>query len=58
MHSQTYNNGVAFVGMFPLVTYDLGPAKLNAVYFPKFANYNEVAAFGFYLSLPLGKWLE
>ena len=58
VHSKTYNNGVAFVGMFPLVTYDLGPVKLNAVYFPKVANYNKVAAFGFYLSVPLGKWLE
>lgn len=58
VHSATYNNGVAFVGMFPLVTYDLGPVKLNAVYFPKVANYNKIAAFGFYLSIPLGRWLE
>ena len=58
MHSDTYNHGVGFVGMFPLVTYDLGPVKLNAVYFPKVANYNEVAAFGFYVSLPVGKWLQ
>ena len=58
VHSETYNKGVTFVGMFPLLTYDLGPVKLNAVYFPKVANYNQVAAFGFYLSVPLGKWLE
>ena len=58
VHSATYNNGIAFVGMFPLVTYDLGPVKLNAVYFPKVANYNQIAAFGFYISVPLGKWLE
>lgn len=57
MHSETYNQGVSFVGMFPLVTYDLGPVKLNAVYFPKVANYNEVAAFGFYISVPLGRWI-
>ncbi|HEX7812237.1 MAG TPA: hypothetical protein VF460_10045 [Burkholderiales bacterium] len=56
MNSQTYNHGVAFVGMFPVVTYDMGPIKLNGVYFPKVANYNEVAAFGFYLSVPLGQW--
>lgn len=56
MNSPTYNNGVAFIGMFPVVTYDMGPVKLNAVYFPKVANYNEVAAFGFYLSVPLGQW--
>ena len=58
MHSLTYNHGVAFIGMVPLVTYDLGRLKLNAVYFPKITNYNEVAAFGFYFSIPLGKWLE
>jgi hypothetical protein len=55
MHSETYNHGVAFVGMFPLLTYDMGPVKLNAVYFPKVANYNDVAAFGLYISIPLGK---
>ena len=57
MNSKTYNDGVAFVGMFPLVTYDFGPVKVNAVYFPKVANYNEVAAFGLYFSVPLGRWL-
>lgn len=57
MNSETYNHGVAFVGMFPLVTYDFGPVKVNAVYFPKVANYNEVAAFGFYVSIPLGRWM-
>ena len=57
VHSSTYNDGVTFVGMFPLVTYDLGPVKLNVVYFPKVANYNEVAAYGFYVSLPLGRWV-
>ena len=41
---------------FPLVTYDLGPVKVNAVYFPKIANYNEVAAFGLYVSVPLGQF--
>jgi hypothetical protein len=58
MDSETYNNGVAFVGMIPLITYDAGPLKLNAVYFPKFANYNEIAAYGFYITLPLGRWLR
>jgi hypothetical protein len=57
MNSRTYNDGVGFVGMFPLVTYDMGPVKLNAVYFPKVANYNEVEAYGFYITIPLGRWL-
>jgi hypothetical protein len=58
MNSKTYNDGVSFVGMFPLVTYDFGPLKVNAVYFPKVANYNEVAAFGLYVSVPLGRWIK
>ena len=58
LNSQTYNHGITFVGMIPLVTYDLGRIKLNAVYFPKVANYNEVAAYGFYLSIPFGRWLH
>lgn len=51
-NSRTYNDGVAFIGMIPLVTYDFGRYTLNAVYFPKFGHYNEVAALGFYLGLP------
>lgn len=58
MDSRTYNNGVVFIGMIPLVTYDLGTVKLNAVYFPKVTSYNEIAAFGFYISFPLGRWLR
>lgn len=55
VHSRTYNDGVAFVGMIPLITYDIGRIKLNAVYFPKFGHYNEVDAFGFYLGIPFGQ---
>ena len=50
------NDGAAFFGMIPLMTCDLGRIKLNAVYFPKFAQYNEVDAFGFHLSIPVGRW--
>lgn len=56
MDSKTYNHGVAFIGMVPLITYDLGRVKLNAVYFPRVANYNQIAAFGFYISIPFGQW--
>lgn len=52
MHSDTYNHGTSFVGMIPLVTYDTGRVKLNAVYFPKFGNVNKVEAYGFYLGIP------
>jgi hypothetical protein len=56
MDSKTYNDGVGFVAMIPLITYDAGPIKLNGVYDPKFGNYNEVAAYGFYISIPIGRW--
>ena len=56
VHSETYNKGVGFVAMIPLVTWDLGPIKLNATYLPKFGDYNKVDAFGFYISIPFGDW--
>ena len=56
VNSRTYNRGVTFVGMIPLVTYDLGRVQLNAVYFPKIGHYNEVDAFAFYITLPVGQW--
>jgi hypothetical protein len=56
VQSKTYNDGVTFLGMFPLVTYDTGPVKLNVVYLPKFGEFNEVAAFGFYISIPFGQF--
>jgi hypothetical protein len=58
MHSKTYNGGVGFVAMIPLITYDLGRIKLNAVYLPKFGDHNKVAAWGFYFSIPLGQWVR
>ncbi|HMH17551.1 MAG TPA: hypothetical protein VK572_05320 [Burkholderiales bacterium] len=58
LDSHTYNRGVAVIGMFPLITYDMGKVKLNAVYIPKFQKYNDVAAFGFYISIPFGQLTE
>ena len=58
INSQTYNRGVTFLAMIPLVTCDLGRVQLNAVYFPKIGDYNEVAAFGFYVTVPVGQWLR
>jgi hypothetical protein len=56
MHSKTYNDSTGFVAVIPLITYDFGNVKLNAAYYPKFAHYNDIAAFGVYLSIPLGQW--
>lgn len=54
MQSQTYNRGDAFVAPIPLVTYDFGMVKLNAIYAPRYRQYNQFAVFGLYLSIPLG----
>ncbi|HLX79217.1 MAG TPA: hypothetical protein VKS43_01405 [Burkholderiales bacterium] len=54
IQSRTYNDGRTFVAPIPMLTYDLGIVKLNAVYAPKFQQ-NQFAVFGFYLSVPLGK---
>ncbi len=54
IQSRTYNNGRTFVAPIPLLTYDLGVVKLNAVYAPKFQQ-NEFAVFGFYFSVPLSR---
>lgn len=55
VHSPTYNNGKFFIAPLPILTYDFGTVKLNAIYAPRYKDYNQFAVFGFYLSLPLGK---
>jgi hypothetical protein len=55
VQSQTYNDGRFFVAPIPILTYDLGAVKLNAIYVPSYGEYNEFAVFGFYFSLPLGR---
>jgi len=52
--SHTYNRGAAFVALIPLLTYDMGPLKLNVVYLPKFGRYNAIDAFGLYVGIPFG----
>ncbi len=54
--SQTYNEGVTFLAMIPLITCDMGRVNLTATYLPKLGHYNEVDAFGFYISIPYGQW--
>jgi len=55
VQSETYNGGRAFVAPLPIVTYDFGAVKLNAIYAPRYKDYNQVAVLGFYLSVPLGR---
>jgi hypothetical protein len=51
--SRTYNHGRAFVAPIPLLSYDLGSLRLNAVYAPRVRDINEFAVFGLYASIPL-----
>jgi hypothetical protein len=53
VQSQTYNHGSAFIAPLPILTYDLGRVQLNAIYVPRYGDYNQFAVFGFYFSVPL-----
>ena len=53
LYSPTYNHGRFFVAPLPIVSYDLGPVTLNAMYAPRYREYNQFAVFGFYFSMPL-----
>jgi hypothetical protein len=55
VHSPTYNDGRPFVAPIPMLTYALGPMKLNAIYVPRYGEYNQFAVFGFYFSVPLAR---
>lgn len=55
LQSETYNDGRLFIAPIPILSYDLGPVKLNALYVPRYGNYNEFAVFGFYFSVPFAK---
>ena len=53
VHSETYNGGNPFIAPIPILTYDLGAVKVNAIYVPRYRDYNEFAVFGLYFSVPL-----
>ena len=55
LKSPTYNHGNFFIAPLPILTYDFGPVQVNAIYVPKYGDYNEFAVFGLYFSLPLGR---
>lgn len=50
--SPTYNDGRLAFALLPVVTYDFGRVKVNAMYAPRYRGYNEFAVFGLYFSLP------
>ena len=55
LKSPTYNKGDAFIAPFPILSYDLGAVIVNAMYVPRYGDYNHFAVFGFYLNVPLTK---
>ena len=55
LKSPTYNHGSFFIAPLPILTYDFGPVQLNAIYVPKYGDYNQFAVFGVYFSIPLTK---
>lgn len=55
IESQTYNYGRAFVAPIPRLTYDFGPAKINATFVPKVQAFNQFDVFFVYFTIPLRK---
>lgn len=55
VYSPTYNEGQIAFAVLPVVTYDFGRVKVNAMYAPRISGYNKFAVFGFYFSLPFGQ---
>jgi len=52
VQSPTYMNGKFFIAPLPMASYDLGFVKLNAVYIPRYRDYNQFAVFGLTFSIP------
>lgn len=50
-HSDTYNEGDAFIAPVPLLAYEWRAVTLNMVYFPKVSGVNEINTLGFWLTL-------
>lgn len=53
--SPTYNNGRTFIAPIPRLVYSFGAVKLNAVYAPRYAGYNELEVFALFLTIPFGQ---
>lgn len=52
---KTYNEGRFFIAPLPIVSYDFGPFTLNALYVPRYRQVNQLAVFGLYVGVPLGR---
>ena len=49
-HSETYNDGNAFIAPLPLLAYEWRAVTANLVYFPKVSGINEINTLGFWLT--------
>lgn len=49
-HSETYNDGDAFIAPLPLLAYEWRAVTANLVYFPKVSGINEINTLGFWLT--------
>jgi hypothetical protein len=49
-HSDTYNDGNAFIAPLPLVAYEWRAVSVNMVYFPKVSGINDINTLGFWLT--------
>lgn len=52
-HSDSYNRGDPFIAPVPLLSWELEPATLNFIHFPKVKGFNDINTTGLYVSLPL-----
>src|SRR5688572_16091702 len=50
LHSETYNDGDAFIAPLPLLAYEWRAVTANLVYFPKVSGINEINTLGFWLT--------
>ena len=50
-HSDTYNDGDAFVAPVPILAYEWRAVSVNMVYFPKVSSLNDIHTLGFWLTL-------
>ena len=50
-HSDTYNQGEAFIAPVPLAAYEWRALTLNVVYFPKVSGVNDINTLGFWITV-------
>ena len=49
--SDTYNRGRAFIAPVPVAAYEWRAVTLNATFFPKISNFNDINTLGFWLTV-------